>query len=291
MNIQLLSDLHFEFFTRESDHLGRVQIHPNADVVALIGDIDTGGYALERASKIAMDFGKRVIFVPGNHEFYRKEIQETLNVFRKGAPGVHVLLGVDFPDLREDEKSIVIDNVRFCGGTLWTDFKLYEGSVRMPTQDIALKIGQNGLNDFRLIKNGMYSFTAEDSLKYHNDAYRIIKSVLDTPFSGKTVVLTHHGVHKESIHAKYRPGIGALETARPQMGENTSWMINPAFCSHLPELVAKADLCLHGHTHESLDYMVGKCRIVTNPRGYPLNRDSPIRWENTRYEPQMLIEV
>jgi hypothetical protein len=24
----------------------------------------------------------------------------------------------------------------------------------------------------------------------------------------------------------------------------------------------------HGHTHESVDYMIGDCRVVCNPRGY-----------------------
>ena len=24
----------------------------------------------------------------------------------------------------------------------------------------------------------------------------------------------------------------------------------------------------HGHTHESMDYMIGDCRVVCNPKGY-----------------------
>jgi len=31
----------------------------------------------------------------------------------------------------------------------------------------------------------------------------------------------------------------------------------------------KPALWLHGHTHESRDYKIGKTRIICNPRGYP----------------------
>jgi predicted phosphodiesterase len=291
MNIQLLSDLHFEFFDRENDHLGNVGIHPDADVIVLAGDIDNGDYALIRASKLAMSCGKPVIFVPGNHEFYRQDMQAMLKKYRKGAPGVHVLLGVDYPDLKAEEKFVIIDGVRFCGGTLWTNFKLYEGSVRIPTQREAIASGQNGLNDFRLIKHGNTDFTAEKSVQYHNGAYKVIMEVLNTPFEGKTVVVTHHGMHSGSIHPQYSPSLYALDSKKALPGENPGWMINPAFCSHLPELVAKADLCLHGHTHKSLDYMVDNCRVVANPRGYPLNNYGDIRWENTEYETQKLITI
>jgi hypothetical protein len=34
-------------------------------------------------------------------------------------------------------------------------------------------------------------------------------------------------------------------------------------------LLPQADLWLHGHVHDSFDYWAG-CRIVANPRGYPL---------------------
>jgi hypothetical protein len=29
------------------------------------------------------------------------------------------------------------------------------------------------------------------------------------------------------------------------------------------------DLWVHGHTHSSFDYKLGKTRIICNPRGYP----------------------
>ena len=63
--------------------------------------------------------------------------------------------------------------------------------------------------------------------------------------------MTHHAPHRSSIHENYK--------ASP---------INPAFASHLPELVEQADLWVHGHVHNSFDYRVGRCRVVCNPAGY-----------------------
>lgn len=291
MKIQILSDLHFEFFNAETQHLGKVQIHPEADVVALVGDIDVGDFALKRAHSIAMEFGKPVIFVPGNHEFYRQEIKQTLKTFRQGAEGVFVLLGVNYPNLEEKEMSVIIDGVRFCGGTLWTDFKLYENSVRVPTQKMSMENASQGINDFRIINYGSRQFTAQDSLNYHNDTITLIEKVLAQPFEGKNVLLTHHGVHNSSIAPKYQAGDHALNSKSRLPGENTSWMINPAFASHLPQILEKFDLAIHGHTHSSLDYYVGKCRVVANPRGYPLNVYGELRWENPDFEPIKIVEV
>jgi len=45
----------------------------------------------------------------------------------------------------------------------------------------------------------------------------------------------------------------------------------------LSGLMPGADLWFHGHVHDSVDYTVGRCRVVANPRGYPLNRHSVAR--------------
>lgn len=48
----------------------------------------------------------------------------------------------------------------------------------------------------------------------------------------------------------------------------------------LESLITRADLWLHGHTHESFDYTLGggkgrNTRVLCNPRGYPLPRVDP----------------
>lgn len=47
-------------------------------------------------------------------------------------------------------------------------------------------------------------------------------------------------------------------------------------------------LWVHGHTHMSVDYMVGSCRVVSNPRGYREGGDS---FENKAFDPGLIVEV
>ena len=72
--------------------------------------------------------------------------------------------------------------------------------------------------------------------------------------------------------------------------------MNAAFVSHLPDLVERADVWFHGHTHNSFDYTAMGCRIVANPAGYPQNRSratslSELILENARFEPMCVVDV
>lgn len=68
--------------------------------------------------------------------------------------------------------------------------------------------------------------------------------------------------------------------------------MSAAFASDLDAMVSKADLWVHGHIHDSMDYRLGKARVVCNPLGYPLS-DSDGAWfrENPMYDPNLVIEV
>ena len=47
--------------------------------------------------------------------------------------------------------------------------------------------------------------------------------------------------------------------------------------NHLPELVEKADLWIHGHTHDQFEYDVGYKdglgKVICHPRGYALGSE------------------
>ena len=49
--------------------------------------------------------------------------------------------------------------------------------------------------------------------------------------------------------------------------------INASFVSDLEDRIKdwQPALWLHGHTHGSFDYQVGKTRVICNPRGYAKN--------------------
>ena len=44
--------------------------------------------------------------------------------------------------------------------------------------------------------------------------------------------------------------------------------MSAAFASDLDRLMGKAALWIHGHTHDSFDYVLNGTRVVCNPRGY-----------------------
>jgi hypothetical protein len=55
-------------------------------------------------------------------------------------------------------------------------------------------------------------------------------------------------------------------------------------------------LWLHGHVHDSFDYQVGRCRVVTNPAGYIINRrfaidPSEYEFENRAFDRNLLVEI
>jgi Icc-related predicted phosphoesterase len=89
------------------------------------------------------------------------------------------------------------------------------------------------------------------------------------------VVVTHHLPHPGSIH--------------PRFADDA---LTPAFCSDLSELVESsgAVLWVHGHTHESCDYVAGGTRVVCNPKGYgPIRQGG--RYENMNFDPGLAIEI
>lgn len=79
--------------------------------------------------------------------------------------------------------------------------------------------------------------------------------------------------------------------------------LSPAFVNDLPASFFEGEtmwsegkrlqssgpaLWSHGHTHKSVDYMVGDCRIVSNPRGY---RESEEFFENKAFDAGLIVEV
>lgn len=250
MKLHLLSDLHNEF-------LHKVGVPPitetDADLIVLAGDIDTGLHGLEWAAIEAARLGKPVIYVSGNHEYYRYDI--SLTAAMRAFAAQHKLLHF----LENDE--LVIDGVRFLGCTLWTDYR----AVGDPVMAM-LEVLQR-LSDHHVISNGDRLFLPEDALALHRESRAWLEERLAQPFDGKTVVVTHHGPSLLCKHPRF------------PMDE-----FGTAFLSDLPELIEQADLWCFGHTHANLDTQVGKCRLVSNQRGY----ENEEMWG---YEPATTLKI
>lgn len=262
MRIQLVSDLHLERFERRFPQQRLVQPAPGADLLVLAGDIHNGVAALRTFG----DWPVPVLYVAGNHEFYDHERPQTRDDLLQACQGTSVTF--------LDNAVIVRDGVRILGSTLWTDF-----GVEGADPELAMQVVEGVLTDYRVIRAPGGPLTAGQTLADHQRSRRWLQAELTQPFDGPTVVVTHHAPHPLSIH--------------PRFAGNP---VNPAFVSDLTPLLPGADLWLHGHTHDSFDYRLGRCRVVANPAGYVLNRDdpaSPVRplLENTKFDPSLVLVI
>jgi 3',5'-cyclic AMP phosphodiesterase CpdA len=242
MKIRILSDLHLEHDTPAS-----VPPCPAADLVVLAGDIANGRAGVDWAART---FSGPVVYVPGNHEYYEsafEPVDAAMAEAAEAAPHVHVL-----NDAVAYFDSLAGEPVRVIGTTWWTDYALF-GAARREESMLACA---SVMVDHRLIEtaNGdgqRRRFTSADALARHEAASAWLATQLAVPFGGKTVVVTHHA-----------PDLGSLD---PRFSHD---LVSSGFISRRPDLVAQADLWIHGHTHTGFDYRLDAARVVCNPRGY-----------------------
>jgi predicted phosphodiesterase len=230
--IHQINDLHKEFGAMPDTY-----VQPACDVVIIAGDGGNGTQAIEWAKET---FTVPVIYVAGNHEFWAQgDINAAIQRMRDCARGsnVHFLYN----------DTVIIDDVRYIGATLWTDFDLYGNA---PLSMFHCKDNK----DFdRILKSDGSLFNISDSITEHMLSRFYIETELAKPFDGKTVVVTHHAPTELSVADRFE-------------GSND----NPAYASRLENLILYNDIDYwgHGHVHNSLNYKLGDTTIVCNPRGY-----------------------
>ena len=245
--IRILSDIHLHGSYLVSAYVGSA----DHDVVVVAGDIMKR--PVDAMTWCRQKFEKPVVFVAGNHEFYRCQIQHEIARARREQPdGVHFL----------KNSAVVIAGVRFLGCTLWTDYAVDGNPVEGMRQAAA------GLNDHRQIEHGRGYFRPEHALSMHQQSVQFLEDQFATSFDGPTVVVTHHAPSPQSIAPEFK-------------GDPT----NPAFVSDLEEQISRwqPDLWIHGHVHASFDYDIGRTRVICNPDGY--------RSSNLNFDHDLVIEV
>lgn len=260
LKLWIWSDLHLEL-----DTWWFPKRLPRADVAVVAGDVHRAPDSIAWLVR-QLDAGvlkvRRIVYVPGNHEYYRREMVEALGQARDAAR----ILGIDFLDMDE----VVIDGVRFLGGTLWTDYAL-DGDVRG-----AAAACFAGMNDHKLIEVAEAGRTrllrTDDVREMHRAYVEWFERKLKTLHPGPTVCVTHHGVSRASIGPKFEDAA-----------------TNPGYASDLTGLVDRyqPELWCHGHVHASRDYRLGRTRVVCNPKGY----GSPGFEENLGFRPRLVVKV
>jgi hypothetical protein len=154
-------DLHTEF-------ADVVPPETDAEAVILAGDIGVG---VEGVRWAARHYPVRpVIYVPGNHDFYGHDIDLTAELQAAAPDNIKVL----------SDDVLVLDAVRFLGGTLWTDFKLHgEGKAWF-----ARERAKRCMNDFVRIRQRGHKFRPEDSVLLHDASRTWFVRQLKQPLGG-----------------------------------------------------------------------------------------------------------
>ena len=244
MKVKVVSDLHLEMC--EQGH--GVPDLGEGEVLILGGDIlcarhfKTNGKLRqvydEFLQKCVENFDE-VIYIAGNHEAYGYNYESTWDVLAENlAKQIHLL----------ENDYVKIKDWIFLGCTLWTDFR-NENPLEM------MEAGRL-MNDYKTIRitSNYRKMNPDDTLKFHKKSKQFLSEKLNQFSDHKIWVLTHHGPSYQSVHPKYR-----TET------------INGAYVSDLDDFILnhpQIKYWSHGHTHESMDYMICDCRVICNPRGY-----------------------
>lgn len=270
MRLLVLSDLHLEFADFE------VSVLPSeVDAIVLAGDIDAPRNDMARwvAALSRLSADKPIVLVAGNHEFYGSVIQAQRAQMRKACPAnVHFL----------DPGQVVFDGgrIRMLGCTLWTDFELpvitetgSYGDQRRAMKEADFYLADYRRIEYQLADGGRRKLAPADTLEFHVAERRWLAEQLRQPFAGTTIVVTHHA-----------PCVGSVTSQWA-----ADWL-TPAFVSELPrEFFDVPELWIHGHTHTSFDYRIGRTRVVCNPRGYPWVDGRAT--ENPSFDPALVVQV
>jgi hypothetical protein len=240
--LRIASDFHLEFFPKESiqklaDHFLPEDPRDEDAILCLAGDICSDVPRLIEFLEWVEGRFLHVIYVPGNHEYYRHDFDKwnaDVKVWSKKVL-THVAAG--------EVRTLQLRDIRFIFGTLWGD----GGDTLAEAQAI-----NSYLNDFRLIARGRWPFTVEDMVNQHQYEAAAIAEALSTG-GGPTVVITHH-----------MPSYGL---SHPRFGNECTGGF-AGKCDDLLEGSHAPVLWIHGHTHDTGDALIGRTRVICNPAGY-----------------------
>jgi predicted phosphodiesterase len=261
MRIQIASDLHLEK-RRGDEGLESALNRTTADVLVLAGDIDR----IARVGDTFADWPVPVIYVSGNHDLYYRQYWSAIREARRAfaETSIHFL----------ERASIFLFGARFLGTILWSDFCLSGNRTN------AMEWADSRCPDYRCIGwDSIHNFTPDDALDEHLASTSWLETELSKPHQGKTVVVTHHAPHRLSI-------------------KRTSVSLSDCqFASELGYLARRADLWIHGHTHCSSDYRLGRCRVICTAAGNHMRSRTRRRkagerlWQNSEYNPALVVVI
>lgn len=241
MNIQIISDIHTECQSDQGRKLlQKICSTMNIDALVVAGDLGTIK-SLRYAFSILCNEKENVVYVPGNHEFWRSSPTQTHDLLQEMCdkyPNLHWL----------NNSSVTIKGQKFLGNTLW---------FPKNTQTVGNAITYN----FNSITRWSDFSEIKDFEPWIWDQFEATANYIVDNVTEDDIVVTHHLPFPECI--------------APQ------WKNDPYNCYFLADMSHKMKLALSpkmwilGHTHTGMDFKKNysdisnqDTRVICNPVGY-----------------------
>jgi predicted phosphohydrolase len=190
---------------------------------------------------------RQVFWIPGNHEYYYKDISDYSGAFNIKVHGnINIVNNIE----------LQYEGIQFIFSTLWSRIR------KVNERDIVQRV-----SDFECITVRNKKFMVSDFNKLHDESLNFIRKSLSIR-KNKTVVVTH-----------YVPSSSCNSAAH-----NLS-SINEAFCVDLTDYIAdsNADFWIYGHSHHNQKPLfIGRTIMLTNQLGY-VHLNEHLRFRRNAY--------
>ncbi|APT35011.1 hypothetical protein MCBMB27_05720 (plasmid) [Methylobacterium phyllosphaerae] len=253
MRLWVLSDLH-----TAPDAPWFPSVRPEFDALVIAGDVYDSDIERSILWTAQVADGRPAVFVPGNHEFWGRTIEDELERAERRAQkeGVTLLNGQGW---------MAVAGGHFAGGTLWTDLELNQpaGHILYP-REFGDPIDVRGPGIDRRAKG-------RDIARRHRAEVDVLEAILDPDVApeGPRIVVTHYAPH--------------IEVLPRHLWDQPSAAASASDLGHLTD-VGAVHLWICGHIPRSVDFVPGYgTRILSNPRG---ENDS-----NPAFAESLIVEV
>ena len=242
MKIQVFSDLHNEFMPDPLDWFQPKEFC-GADAIIFAGDVEVKPHRLAQYAQMVRDWQEpqtKLIFLAGNHEHYGNDWNKAIPEYKEAVSHIKNVYYL------EQEELTLGHGIRLLAATLWTQIN--------PVDEYAIR---RTMNDYNKIKVSIPYYGSLSVSQVSHRSRRTMEWLREKLEDGTpTIVATHHAPSYESLRVYHR-----------NHGES---FVDSAYANHLDALILDTQplAWIHGHTHDSYDYMIGETNVVCNPRGY-----------------------